>query len=364
MSRARLAVRMLVAVGVLELVGLAVIFGVIGLHRKRAEPPAPLRSGAMQPQSQSAVGVSRLSFWGPAGRSTLALFPTPTPSSEPAKIVSDGRGGVWFSEQGTDIIGHLTRARRFREYRIPTRHAQPFALAIGPDGSVWFTELGAGKIGQITAAGRIVEFALHNAKAQPYAVARGPDGRIWFTEYGAGKVGAIDRLGRVIEYRLPGVDPAPAGIASAGGSVWVTESRFGASGLAKVTVRGSVHQYPVLTQDAQPFGIVASGGVLWIAELDGRIARADLSGHVREYRVPSRQATPLDLAIAHGAVWFTETADGQLGRLTVRHGRASIVEFPLPDHAAALGLAPGPRGIVWITAYMLGSIGALTPAGS
>ena len=278
--------RVLVAAGVLELVGLAVVFGVIGLHRGRTDRlRAPSRVAISAP-SQSAAGVSRLTFWGPSGRSTLALFPTPTPASQPAKIVSDGRGGVWFSEQGTDIVGHLTRSRRFREYRIPTKHGQPFALAVGADGNVWFTELGAGKIGQINAAGQIVEFSLHNPKAQPYALAQGPDGRMWFTEYGAGKVGAIDGAGHVTEYPLSSVDPAPAGIASAGGSLWVTESRYDASRLAKVTVRGAVHEYPFPSGEAQPFGIVASGGNLWIAELDGRIARADLSGRLSEYRVP------------------------------------------------------------------------------
>jgi virginiamycin B lyase len=355
---------MLVAVGVLELVGLAVIFGVIGLHRDRTERSRAPSSVAIPALAQSAAGVNRLSFWGPSGRSTLALFPTPTPASEPAKLVSDGRGGVWFSEQSTDIVGHLTQGRRFVEYRIPTRRGQPFALAVGADGTVWFTELGAGKIGHIDDAGRVVEFSLHNAKAQPYALSRGPDGRMWFTEYGAGKVGAIDGDGRLTEYRLPGADPAPAGIASAGGSLWVTESRYGASSLAKVTVSGGVHEYPFPSGEAQPFGIVASGEVLWIAELDGRIARVDLSGRVSEYRVPGRGPTPLDLAMSHGAVWFTETADGEIGKLTLRHGRASIVEYPLPDRAAALGLAAGPRRTLWITAYMLGSIGAFVPAGS
>jgi hypothetical protein len=72
---------------------------------------------------------------------------------------------------------------------------------------------------------------------------------------------------------------------------------------------------PVPQRKAQPFGIVASGEALWIAELDGRIARADLSGRVSEYRVPGRGPTPLDLAMSRGAVWFTETADGEIGKL-------------------------------------------------
>jgi streptogramin lyase len=364
MARARLARWLLIMLGCVALVVVAVL-----IVEPRGSPSRPAPPSAEQHAQQAvmsdprpAARVRTIRFRGPAGRSMLSLYNTPTTSSQPSKIITDGHGGYWFTEQATDAIGHVTASKQFVEYRAPTLHGEPFALALARDGGVWFTELAAGKIGRVDAAGRITEFPLPDVNAQPYALTAGPDGRIWFTEYGSGKVGALDDAGHLHEYSLPSATAAPAGIASAGGSLWITESAYGVSKLVKMSTAGRAQQYPFSSREAQPFGIVAAGATLWIAELSGRIAHADLSGRLREYVVPAAGATPLDLTIAHRAVWFTDTSSDSLGRVTLARGRARIVEYPLPVRADALGIAAGPRGGVVTTNYILSAVGVFTPS--
>jgi virginiamycin B lyase len=187
---------------------------------------------------------------------------------------------------------------------------------------------------------------------------------MWFTEYGADAVGYVDRRGRVTEYRLPTPNASPAGIAfGADRNMWVTESGYGASKIAKVTPAGAITEYRLPTSGAQPFGIAAFGHGLWLTEFGaGKIASGDLSGHFTEYQLRSEAAAPLALTITPGReVWFTEPATGQLGRLSFKRGRENIVEYPLPERAAALDVAPGPHGTVWTTEYLLDSVGVFTP---
>ena len=314
--------------------------------------------------TKSLPGVRSLLVRGPAGRATLRLYRTPTPASGPTELVGDGHGGYWFTEQGSDGLGHVSPRGDFREYRVLTVHSQPFALALDGRGNVWFTELAAGKIGLVDRDGNVREFSLPSRAAQPYAIARGPAGKMWFTEYGAGTVGSIDPQGRVTEYRLPTKDAAPAGIVwGADGNVWVAESGYGASRLARVTPTGAITEFPLPTRGAEPFGIATSGRMLWVTEFAaGKIASADLAGHITEYGVPSAGAAPFQVTVtAGGQVWFTEPANDQLGEVSLKRGRARIVEYPLPEEGAALDVAPGQDGTVWTTEYLLDSVGAFMP---
>jgi len=360
----RLAFAPRVALACAVLVGVATVLPFSGSPGPRSHRSHQLGLGPIAPDALPSPPTQSMSFQGPAGRATLRLYRTPTPASQPTELVGDGRGGYWFTEQGSDRLGHVSQAGAFREYQVPTRHSQPFALALDGRGNVWFTELAAGKLGRVDPDGRVLEFSLRDRSAQPYALARGPAGKMWFTEYGADAVGSIDAQGRVEQYRLPTRDAAPAGIAwGADRNMWVTESGYNASRLARVTPTGSVTEYPLPSPGAQPFGIATSGRILWVTEFGtGKIASADLSGHVAEYDVPTAGATPFQVAVtAAGQVWFTEPSNDQLGEVSFKRGHEKIVEYPLPERAAALDVAPGQHETVWTTEFLLDSIGVFTP---
>lgn len=364
MARATLGVRLLVGLACAELVGIAVLFSLGVLPGGASERSRQVRPRTLAGKAAEAPDAQRTRFWGPAGHSTLRLYHTPSSSSQPTELVGDGRGGYWFTEQGSNKLGHVSLAGRFREYRVPTANSQPFALALDASGRVWFTELAAGKVGRIDPSGRIVEFSLHSPSSQPYALALGSDGKMWFTEYAADTVGNVDSEGRLNEYRLPTSGASPAGIAfGADRNMWVTESGYLASKLAKVTPAGRITEYPLPTPGAQPFGITASRRTLWFTEFGaGKIASASLSGHVVEYPIPTPGATPFKLIVTpDGQVWFTEPSIDGLGRLSFRHGHETIVEYPLPQRADALDLAPGQHGTVWTTEFLLDSVGSFTP---
>jgi virginiamycin B lyase len=187
---------------------------------------------------------------------------------------------------------------------------------------------------------------------------------MWFTEYANDTVGNVDSEGRVNEYRLPTPGASPAGITfGADENMWVTESGYLSSKLAKVTPTGRIREYPLPTRGAQPFGITAAGRTLWFTEFgSGKIASASLSGRVTEYPIPTAGATPFKLIVTpDGQVWFTEPSIDELGQLSFKHGHGKIVEYPLPQWADPLDLAPGQHGTLWTTEFLVDSVGWFTP---
>ena len=69
--------------------------------------------------------------------------------SLPRSIVPAPDGTYWFTESGTNKIGHITHDRTITEYTVPTPNSKPWGIAVGADGSVWFTEYTTSKIGRL-----------------------------------------------------------------------------------------------------------------------------------------------------------------------------------------------------------------------
>lgn len=139
-----------------------------------------------------------------AGPGVNRFFPTPTPSSRPTEIVSDGAGGAWFIESAAGQLGHIGGSGPITEYPLPADDGAVPGLAAGPgpDGSTggaWFSEPSLGRIAFISAGGAVDEFTLPGAVPGELAVSptlqadplTGYDGSeaVWWTDGANGQLG-------------------------------------------------------------------------------------------------------------------------------------------------------------------------------
>lgn len=110
-------------------------------------------------------------------------------------IVVDAQGVVWFTDNGHNAVGRLSRTGMFSRYSIPTAGSDVDRITIGGDGALWFTESGADKIGRMSKPGHIHEYRIPTADAGPSGIASlGPgcnSNVIWFIEQNAQKLGEI-----------------------------------------------------------------------------------------------------------------------------------------------------------------------------
>ena len=169
----------------------------------------------------------------------------------------------------------------------------------------------------------------------------------------ANTLGLIDPDGGDVVAEIP-VGLAPAGVASDGEAVWVTN-----------TGGNSVSRIDPLTNDVRqtipvgggPSGIAAGGGAAWVANgLDGTVTRIDA-----ETNLPSQTVTvgngPTGVAYGLGAVWVTNSTDGTVTRIDVATGRATKT---FPATVGASSIAAG-AGRLWVVSPATGRVAVLDP---
>ena len=192
----------------------------------------------------------------------------------------------------------------------------------------------------------------------PGDIVAGPDGAMYTADSSLGKVLRISDAGKVRSYDVGG---GATGIASAHGSLWVSE-RDG-SQIIKLGLDGSKTAYP-LAPGAFPTDIVlGSDGALWFNELRGNaIGRLTKDGQLTEYPLPTPDAFLADITAGpDGALWFTESSGNKVGRITTA---GEITEYALPGaESMPSGITAGPDGALWFTELNGNKIGRMTTAG-
>jgi virginiamycin B lyase len=126
---------------------------------------------------------------------------------DPHTLVFDGRGGIWFTMQGGNRVGHLEMAtREVRVIEVPTERARPYGIVVAPDGRPWFTEFGSHKLATVDPATmELEEFDLPRDAARPRRLAMTTDGAVWYVDYAGGMLGRLDPETRAVrEWPLPG----------------------------------------------------------------------------------------------------------------------------------------------------------------
>jgi virginiamycin B lyase len=285
-------------------------------------------------------------------------FPIPTADSRPSGI-TDGPGGLWFTEANANNIARITTAGVISEFPIPTGGSYPQGITTGFYGDLWFTESLGNKIGRITTqangivtASSITEFEIPTANSHPFGIVAGPDGNLWFTE--SHKIGRITPDGVITEFPLRVGNTATGGIATDYDNLWFTETAvFGLSvvGLiGRITPAGVITEFDIPGSLRDPIGIVAKTRFeLWFTEANAnKIGQITDKGVVTEFPLPSAGSSPQGIAVgSDGNLWFTEVTAGRIGQITTT---GVVAEFIVPTAASSpFGISAGPDHNLWFT---------------
>jgi virginiamycin B lyase len=114
-----------------------------------------------------------------------------------------GDGGLWFTSQGSPLVGRRDPSGRITTFRIaPDDSGEAESIAAGPDGAMWFTTSLA--VNRITRNGEITVLEIPDAGREgrfPSGIATAPDGAIWFA-LRAGNRGEVARIDAAARRRL------------------------------------------------------------------------------------------------------------------------------------------------------------------
>ena len=309
-------------------------------------PVVLLAVAACGPTESSPSGVPSQAAASPPASATTATVPTPStgasvppaPSqielavrefdvpagSHPHDVAPAADGGVWYTGQGSGVLGHLDPVSgAVREIRLPSG-SSPHGVITGPDGAAWVTDSGLDDILRVDATSdQVRSFPLPSDRPNSNlnTAVFDPSGTLWFT----GQAGTYGRL-----------DPST-------GTVRVFDAPEG---------RG-------------PYGItVAPNGDIWYASLAGsHIARIDPTtgaATVVEPPTPDQGARRV-WSDSGGRLWVSEW---NAGRLAVHDpATGTWQEWPLPgDGPQAYAVFVDDRDIVWLTDFGANAIVRFDPA--
>lgn len=285
-----------------------------------------------------AEGANRIGRITPAG--TITEFPIPTAASQPLFLALGADGNIWFTESAGNQIGRVTPSGVIDEFPLPNAASLPFAIAAGPDNALWFTEQAGNRIGRITTAGVITEFTVPTASSAPTGITAGPDGNLWFTERDGHKIGRLTTAGVFTEF--VSASSGPLGIVTGpDGNLWY--ARTGFAKLDRITTAGSITHYSIPPFTGQAFWVASAGGSIWLTQpSENALGRATPlpGGGIRSTAlyVPSSAASPYALASdGNGDLWFTESAGNAVVRLRSGSGTlpTATVDFTGLSNGAA-----------------------------
>jgi len=257
------------------------------------------------------------------------------------------------------------------EFPTPTPSADPTAITSGPDGNLWFVENFTGgsveKIGTLNLKTHVIsEFKVPSSGANVSAIVSAPDGNLWFTERGTGKLGMINPTTHVIkEFKTPNVGPEGIAVGS-DGNLWFTGG-YPLEGIAMMNVATHVvTTYPIAGPSGGNYtwGIAAgSDGNLWFTQgATAAINEFNPTTHVAtQFTLPPTSSRPLYITSgSDGNLWFTDYGDNSIETFNPKTDVLSVFPIPTPK-AYPRGITSGPDGNLWFTEYATGNIGSINP---
>jgi virginiamycin B lyase len=143
----------------------------------------------------------------------LETIEVPAPEGErvrdPHTLAFDGRGGLWFTMQQSNAIGHLGADGELLQVAVPTAQARPYGIKVDARGDAWVVLFGVAKLAQVKRADMALrEVELPRPLARPRRMAIADDGAIWYVDYAADHLGRFDpKSDQIREWPL---EPRPA----------------------------------------------------------------------------------------------------------------------------------------------------------
>ncbi|MFN8539220.1 MAG: SMP-30/gluconolactonase/LRE family protein [Thermomicrobiales bacterium] len=361
------------------------------------------------------VAILFISPAGSAGRAAAPPFTDLLPPSfvDPAAVVSDPAGNLWFAEEGAERIGRLAASGEITHFNLPERADIIERLVIGPDGALWFvarhflgpggdfvgrlspdgqfatyritaatgvlTDMLVGADGAflvLTSDGAIFQLGLDGKSTLTYPLrysradvfALGPDGNLWI-----GTLGRIVRLtpdGQVTEFPLSNPQwEVYTLVAGPENALWFIPARILRNSriVARITTAGAITEFPLSVPGLDQVGDIVAGqdGRLWVT-LSGTnlLGRLSPDGTLATVELPpSLRATAAELGDTRGRIFssnehFARNADGSLWftrgwRQPAQIGRiatdGAIAAYPLIQGFTPLALTIGPDRAIWFT---------------
>ncbi len=121
----------------------------------------------------------------PAG--TITEFHLPTGVS-PQGISAGPDGNLWFTNGSSGQIGKFNPTTdQFTEYNLPNSGSLPDDIVSDGSGGLWFTEYEGFNVGHITLSGKIKEYSA----PYPSGITRGPGSDFWFVGQQTDFIGKI-----------------------------------------------------------------------------------------------------------------------------------------------------------------------------
>jgi virginiamycin B lyase len=129
--------------------------------------------------------------------------------SDPHTLAFDGRGGLWFSLQNGNAIGHLDAAGSLRTVKVPSPQARPYGIVATPAGDAWAVLFGIGKLAFVSRADMALrEIELPRELARPRRIGLDAQGGVWYVDFAQDHLGRHDPAsGETLEWPLT---PRPA----------------------------------------------------------------------------------------------------------------------------------------------------------
>jgi len=254
----------------------------------------------------------------------------------------------------------------FRTKYYPTPGIGLHDVAPAPDGTVWFTGQGSGVLGRLEPRDGAFKTYPLGKGAAPHGVTIGPDGAPWITEGGQNAIARVDPVdGKVTLFRLPkssGFANLNTGVFDKAGIYWFT----GQSGIyGRLEAKSGDITVFKAPKGVGPYGITATPkGEVWYASLAGSyIAKIDpASGNATVVQPPTpNQGARRVWSDSRGRIWVSEWNSGQVSVHDPADGSWKRWKLPGDDpHAYAVYVDDTDK--VWLTDFSANAIVRFDPA--
>jgi len=261
---------------------------------------------------------------------------------EPGPVAAaTGPGAVWVGNTGDKSLTRIDPATRAPTGTFSLDNKTPSGIAVGL-GAVWVAH---GQLGEVSLVDPQFGTLARTTKVADAAFGS-PNGSITLDDksawavFGDSTLAHLDAAGERFTTTLAGIQPA--GVASAGGSIWVTNSgeasiqRFNAATFRQ----GSLHSYNV---GVRPTGIIYAEDAIWVASTgDGVVTRIDPASGAR-VDIPVGDGASA-LASGAGSIWVSNTAARTVSRIDPS---ANKVVATIKVGNAPAGIAEE-GGLLWV----------------
>jgi len=281
----------------------------------------------------------------PTNARTLRLAPQTLRVGGAPVAIAAGAGAIWVADNTGGLVLRLD-PRSGRQIGKPARvGAGPLAITAGPGGA--WVATGAGTVEHLD-PGTGAPDGPPVTVADPNGIATG-GGSVWVTNRQASTVTRIDERTRRVVGAAIRVGRTPADIVAGFGSIWIANVDDGT--VSRLDERtGKPIGGPIPVADAQVLALAVDRDGVWVASTDIRIGervhvrRLDpRSGQFDDVRAAIPAGVPADLAAGLGRIWLTDTGTVLPGR------RRTAAVRPLAPGSetsqAGVRVGDDPRGI-------------------